>query len=87
MEECQAPEEGLLAPDLVFYLDISPEVCMLYWSLLIQALGFGYRLITTTIPSQEAAKRGGYGGERYEHLDLHQETFSLVALTGASAKR
>lgn len=40
---CKAPEMGLLAPDMVLYLDISPE---------------------------KAAERGGYGDERYEHLDF-----------------
>ncbi|CAM8965349.1 unnamed protein product [Rhodiola kirilowii] len=43
IEWCKAPEKGLLAPDLVLYLDIKPE---------------------------EAAERGGYGGERYEQLEF-----------------
>ncbi|KAL8161333.1 hypothetical protein V2J09_012822 [Rumex salicifolius] len=42
---CKAPEIGLLAPDMVLYLDIAPE---------------------------KAAERGGYGGERYEHLDFQK---------------
>ncbi|KAK9101627.1 hypothetical protein Scep_025057 [Stephania cephalantha] len=46
IEWCKAPERGLLAPDLVLYLDISPE---------------------------EAAKRGGYGGERYEQLEFQRK--------------
>ncbi|KAK9099615.1 hypothetical protein Syun_026660 [Stephania yunnanensis] len=46
IEWCKAPERGLLAPDLVLYLDISPE---------------------------EAAKRGGYGGERYEQLEFQRQ--------------
>ncbi|KAH9320258.1 hypothetical protein KI387_022027, partial [Taxus chinensis] len=47
---CKAPEVGLPAPDLVFYLDISPE---------------------------KAAERGGYGGERYEHLDFQKKVAEL----------
>ncbi|KAK9131522.1 hypothetical protein Sjap_012009 [Stephania japonica] len=46
IEWCKAPEKGLLAPDLVLYLDISPE---------------------------EAAERGGYGGERYERLEFQRK--------------
>ncbi|GMH30959.1 hypothetical protein Nepgr_032802 [Nepenthes gracilis] len=46
IEWCKAPEIGLLAPDLVFYLDLPPE---------------------------KAAERGGYGGERYEHLDFQRK--------------
>ncbi|MQL85500.1 hypothetical protein Taro_018003 [Colocasia esculenta] len=46
---CKAPEEGLIAPDLVLYLDIPPE---------------------------KAAERGGYGSERYEHLDFQQKVAS-----------
>ncbi|GAB4830302.1 dTMP kinase [Ancistrocladus abbreviatus] len=46
MDWCKAPEIGLLAPDLVLYLDIPPE---------------------------KAAERGGYGGERYEHLDFQRK--------------
>ncbi|XP_075501139.1 thymidylate kinase [Primulina tabacum] len=45
MEWCKAPEAGLLAPDVVIYLDISPE---------------------------NAAKRGGYGGEKYEQLEFQK---------------
>ncbi|KAH6818263.1 P-loop containing nucleoside triphosphate hydrolases superfamily protein [Perilla frutescens var. frutescens] len=45
VEWCKAPEVGLLAPDLVVYLDISPE---------------------------QAAERGGYGGERYEKLEFQK---------------
>ncbi|GAV85765.1 Thymidylate_kin domain-containing protein [Cephalotus follicularis] len=45
-EWCKAPEIGLLAPDLVVYLDILPE---------------------------KAAERGGYGGERYEHLEFQKK--------------
>ncbi|KAL6521810.1 dTMP kinase [Orobanche gracilis] len=43
---CKAPEAGLLAPDVVVYLDISPE---------------------------NAAERGGYGGERYEKLEFQKK--------------
>ncbi|PKA46704.1 dTMP kinase [Apostasia shenzhenica] len=43
IEWCKAPEQGLIAPDIVVYLDIFPE---------------------------EAAKRGGYGIERYEQLEF-----------------
>ncbi|GAA0140119.1 nucleotide kinase [Lithospermum erythrorhizon] len=46
IEWCKAPDIGLLAPDLVIYLDISPE---------------------------EAAKRGGYGGERYEQREFQKK--------------
>ncbi|KAJ4711959.1 Thymidylate kinase [Melia azedarach] len=46
VEWCKAPEIGLLAPDLVLYLDIPPE---------------------------KAAERGGYGSERYEHLDFQRK--------------
>ncbi|KAF6161369.1 hypothetical protein GIB67_009248 [Kingdonia uniflora] len=46
IEWCKAPEIGLLAPDLVLYLDI---------------------------PSEKAAERGGYGGERYEQLEFQKE--------------
>ncbi|KAI3463084.1 hypothetical protein Pfo_019747 [Paulownia fortunei] len=46
VEWCKAPEAGLLAPDLVVYLDISPE---------------------------NAAERGGYGGERYEKLEFQKK--------------
>uniref|UniRef100_A0A7N0U9B7 Thymidylate kinase n=1 Tax=Kalanchoe fedtschenkoi TaxID=63787 RepID=A0A7N0U9B7_KALFE len=46
IEWCKAPEKGLLAPDLVLYLDIQPE---------------------------EAAERGGYGGERYEQLEFQKK--------------
>ncbi|GAB2226318.1 hypothetical protein Droror1_Dr00022120 [Drosera rotundifolia] len=46
IEWCKAPERGLPAPDLVLYLDISPE---------------------------KASERGGYGGERYEHLDFQKK--------------
>ncbi|XP_057787189.1 thymidylate kinase [Salvia miltiorrhiza] len=45
IEWCKAPEIGLLAPDLVVYLEISPE---------------------------QAAERGGYGGERYEKLEFQK---------------
>ncbi|CAH9139824.1 unnamed protein product [Cuscuta epithymum] len=43
---CMAPDIGLLAPDLVLFLDISPEI---------------------------AAKRGGYGGERYDQLEFQKK--------------
>ncbi|KAM0951680.1 putative dTMP kinase [Dioscorea sansibarensis] len=46
IEWCKAPEVGLVAPDLVIFLDISPE---------------------------RAAERGGYGTERYEHLDFQRK--------------
>ncbi|XP_031270079.1 thymidylate kinase-like [Pistacia vera] len=46
VEWCKAPEFGLLAPDLVLYLDIPPE---------------------------KAAERGGYGGERYDHLEFQKK--------------
>ncbi|XP_059638516.1 thymidylate kinase-like isoform X2 [Cornus florida] len=46
MEWCKAPEIGLLAPDVVLYLDIKPE---------------------------QAAERGGYGGERYEQLEFQKK--------------
>ncbi|XP_008798519.2 thymidylate kinase isoform X2 [Phoenix dactylifera] len=45
IEWCKAPETGLIAPDLVIYLDLPPE---------------------------EAAKRGGYGTERYEQLEFQR---------------
>lgn len=45
IEWCKAPETGLIAPDLVLYLDIPPE---------------------------EAARRGGYGTERYEQLEFQR---------------
>lgn len=50
VEWCKAPEIGLLAPDLVIYLDISPE---------------------------QAAERGGYGGERYEKLEFQKRVAQL----------
>ncbi|KAJ0113598.1 hypothetical protein Patl1_02959 [Pistacia atlantica] len=46
VEWCKAPEMGLLAPDVVLFLDIPPE---------------------------KAAERGGYGGERYEHLEFQKK--------------
>ncbi|KAI9198101.1 hypothetical protein LWI28_010124 [Acer negundo] len=46
LEWCKAPEIGLLAPDLVLYLDMRPE---------------------------KAAERGGYGDERYEHLEFQKK--------------
>ncbi|KAJ4729404.1 Thymidylate kinase [Melia azedarach] len=46
IEWCKAPEIGLLAPDLVLYLDIPPE---------------------------KAAERGGYGDERYDHLEFQKK--------------
>ncbi|XP_072983809.1 thymidylate kinase-like [Typha latifolia] len=45
IEWCKTSETGLIAPDLVIYLDIPPE---------------------------EAAKRGGYGTERYEQLEFQR---------------
>ncbi|GAB2293168.1 dTMP kinase [Dionaea muscipula] len=42
----KASDTGLLAPDLVLYLDIPPE---------------------------KASERGGYGDERYEHLDFQKK--------------
>ncbi|KAJ0980459.1 hypothetical protein J5N97_008714 [Dioscorea zingiberensis] len=45
-EWCKAPEVGLIAPDLVIFLDVSPE---------------------------RAAERGGYGTERYEHLEFQRK--------------
>ncbi|XP_039118623.1 thymidylate kinase isoform X1 [Dioscorea cayenensis subsp. rotundata] len=46
IEWCKAPEVGLIAPDQVIFLGISPE---------------------------RAAERGGYGTERYEHLDFQRK--------------
>ncbi|EXC25420.1 Thymidylate kinase [Morus notabilis] len=60
MDWCKAPEIGLLAPDLVLYLEIPPE---------------------------KAAERGGYGGERYEHLEFQKKVSkSYQALHDASWK-
>lgn len=42
---CKAPEVGLPAPDIVFYMRVSPEM---------------------------AAKRGGYGEERYEKAEFQK---------------
>lgn len=46
---CQAPETGLPAPDLVFYMRVDPE---------------------------EAARRGGYGEERYEKAEFQKRVAS-----------
>eukprot|EP00241_Pyramimonas_parkeae_P010812 CAMPEP_0114248746 /NCGR_PEP_ID=MMETSP0058-20121206/13747_1 /TAXON_ID=36894 /ORGANISM="Pyramimonas parkeae, CCMP726" /LENGTH=228 /DNA_ID=CAMNT_0001362193 /DNA_START=79 /DNA_END=765 /DNA_ORIENTATION=+ len=46
LEWCLAPEKGLIAPDLVVFLQINVE---------------------------EAAKRGGFGEERYEKVDLQKK--------------
>ncbi|CAK9176116.1 unnamed protein product [Ilex paraguariensis] len=60
IEWCKAPEMGLLAPDLVLYLDIPPE---------------------------NAAERGGYGGERYEQLEFQRKVAqSYQCLRDASWK-
>ncbi|KAJ4780121.1 Thymidylate kinase [Rhynchospora pubera] len=53
-----APEEGLIAPDLVLYLDIPPEELRFVW--FMQAL-------------VKAAERGGYGTERYEKLEFQKK--------------
>lgn len=50
LEWCWNPEIGLLKPDLVLFLDISPE---------------------------DAAKRGGYGDERYEKEEMQLKVRTL----------
>ena len=50
LEWCWNPDIGLPRPDLVLFLDISPE---------------------------DAAKRGGYGEERYERQDMQDKVRAL----------
>ena len=55
---CKAPEVGLPAPDIVFYMRVSPEA---------------------------AAKRGGYGEERYEKAEFQKAVLNeFDSLRGAN---
>ncbi|KAH0682644.1 hypothetical protein KY285_020154 [Solanum tuberosum] len=73
IEWCKAPEMGLLALDLVIYLDISPEVLLLFF---FNRLRDSVKLL-----------RGGYGGERYEQLEFQKKVAkSYLALHDSSWK-
>ncbi|KAI8019558.1 Thymidylate kinase [Camellia lanceoleosa] len=73
IEWCKAPEMGLLAPDLVLYLDIPPEVIC--------------SIIKFVVEVKKAAERGGYGGERYGQLEFQRKVaLSYQILHDASWK-
>ncbi|XP_028405572.1 thymidylate kinase-like [Dendronephthya gigantea] len=50
---CKLPDSGLIAPDIVLYLDM---------------------------PLEEAAKRGQYGGERYEKLEFQRRVSNIYSV-------
>ncbi|CAB4025580.1 thymidylate kinase-like isoform X1, partial [Paramuricea clavata] len=52
LQWCKAPDSGLIAPDVVLYLDM---------------------------PLEEAAKRGQYGGERYEKLEFQKKVSNIYS--------
>ncbi|EMS48726.1 Thymidylate kinase [Triticum urartu] len=68
---CKAPEVGLLAPDLVIYLDVQPEQKVPF-SAVDYSGNPNFIKVNLKFLFQKAAERGGYGGERYERVEFQK---------------
>ncbi|VAH27504.1 unnamed protein product [Triticum turgidum subsp. durum] len=68
---CKAPEVGLLAPDLVIYLDVQPEQKVAFSAVVYSGYP-KFLMVNVNLLFQKAAERGGYGGERYERVEFQK---------------